>query len=89
MPRDGVTNATIGGCQEVLEYYAGLAVGVAPLLRGFEANLRDLKYGHMPKISNIPLKIEDIQNPKVLNLQTDPHEGMNDLMGRMELLKKR
>ena len=62
MPHDGVTNFTIGRCHKAFEYYAGLAGGVAPLLRGFEANLRDLKNSHMPKISHIPLIIEDSQS---------------------------
>ena len=54
---------------------------MAPLLAGFEANLRAFRDGHMPKISHLPLTFEDVQTPKVLNLQFDPHEGIDDLMG--------
>ena len=74
-------NTTIGGCHEAFEFFAGLAGGVAPLLAGFEANLRDLKNGHMPTISHIPLTFEEVQTPKVQNLQFEPLEGMTDLIG--------
>ena len=62
---------------------------MAPLLAGFEANLRDLKQGHMPKISHLPITFEDIQTPKVMNLQFDPHEGMEDLMGEVGTFEER
>ena len=35
----------------------------------------------MAKISHLPLTFEDVQTAKVLNLQFDPHEGMDDHMG--------
>ena len=81
MSHDGLYNATIAGCHEAFEFFAELAGGVAPLLRTFEANLRDLKDGNLPKISYLPPTFEEIQAPKVQNLQFEPLEGMTDLIG--------
>ena len=81
MSHDGVINATIGGCHEAFEFYAGIAGGVAPLLAGFQASLKAFRDGNLPKISHLPITFEEIQTHKVMNLQFDPHEGMLDLMG--------
>ena len=80
MAHDVISNAVIGGSQEVFKHLTGAAVGVVPLLVSFEAILRELHNGHISNISSIPLSYKEIQPAKLQNLPFDPVESLEDLM---------